>query len=156
MRVDTEQPITLSVRNGHAHCLLCGQGNPRSWGLSFRPGEETSVHGTLLPNASLQGYDGMLHGGVISALLDAAMTHCLFHRDVQAVTADLHVRFVAPVSAKEVVGLRAWIVSVQPPLYQLKAEIIQGERVMAWGEAKFLTRRGSRRKRRDSVGGPAA
>ena len=155
MRVDTDQPITLSVRNGHAHCLLCGQGNPGSWGLSFHPGQGTSVHGTVQPNAGLQGYEGMLHGGVISALLDAAMTPCLFHREVQAVTADLHVRFVEPVSAKEVVGVRAWIVSMRAPLYQLKAEIIQGDRVMAWGEAKFLMRRSSRRGRRAPVEGSA-
>jgi acyl-coenzyme A thioesterase PaaI-like protein len=105
----------------------------------------------LQANADLQGYDGMLHGGVISALLDAAMTHCLFHRDVQAVTADLHVRFMEPVSVTGSAMVRAWIVSVQPPLYRLQAEIVQGEKVMARGEAKFLTRRGVRTDRRDPV-----
>lgn len=138
---ETEQAITLSSRNGHAHCLLCGQGNPGSWGLSFRPGEGDSVRGTLQPNPSLQGYDGMLHGGVICGLLDAAMTHCLFHRGVQAVTADLHVRFVEPVSSEKPADVRASVLSVSPPLYRLQAEIFQDGQVKAWGEAKFLMRK---------------
>ncbi|NWF91171.1 MAG: PaaI family thioesterase [Ignavibacteriaceae bacterium] len=140
MRVDAEQLITLSARNGHAHCLLCGQQNPRSWGLFFHRGEGTSVHGTLHPNDGLQGYDGMLHGGVIASLLDAAMTHCLFHLGVQAVTGDLHVRFVQPVSCCATVDVRAHIASASPPLYYLKAELLEGDRVMAWGEATLIRR----------------
>jgi uncharacterized protein (TIGR00369 family) len=144
---ESERQIAFSDRNGHAHCLLCGGRNPESWGLSFAPGKDGSVHATLAPHAGLQGYDGILHGGVTCALLDAAMTHCLFHQGVQAVTADLHVRFVRPVSAAEGVGLRAWIVATRPPLYRLGSEILQGGRVAARGEATFLMRRRSRRTR---------
>ena len=142
MPVDRRQQEGLGLHFGHSHCILCGQDNPGSWQLSFHPGEGTSVHGSFIPSTHLQGYDGLLHGGVICSFLDAAMTHCLFHRDVRAVTADLHVRFVEAISAGRPVRVRAWIVSVQPPLYRLKAEILQEDRVMAWGEAKFLARRG--------------
>jgi len=72
------------------------------------------------------------------------MTHCLFHHGVQAVTGDLHVRFVEPVSCNVSLEIRAWVLSSYPPLYRLRAEIICNERVMAWAEAKFMLRRGLR------------
>ena len=77
---------------------------------------------------------------MIAALLDAAMTHCLFHRGVQAVTGDLRVRFVQPVSCDAALDIRAWLLSFTPPLYRLKAEIIHDEHVVAWSEAKFMER----------------
>jgi uncharacterized protein (TIGR00369 family) len=89
-------------------------------------------------HAGLQGYDGVLHGGVIASLLDAAMTHCLFHQGVQAVTGDLHIRFVRPVACDLAVDLRAWIVSAAPPLYRLRAELAHEGTLLAWGEAKFM------------------
>ncbi len=139
--METSNDLEISVLNGHAHCLLCGHHNPASWGLCFHHGEGTSVHAALPPSAGLQGYEGVLHGGVLCALLDAAMTHCLFHRGVRAFTADLHVRFLEPVSSAEGVRVRAWIVAEHSPLYRLASEIVQGDRVMARGEARFMKRR---------------
>lgn len=49
---------------------------------------------TFSGNPGLQEYEGQLHGRVISSLLDAAMTHCLFHHGIEAVTGELYVRFV--------------------------------------------------------------
>lgn len=134
------QPITLSVRHGHAHCILCGQNNPSSWGVRFDAGEGNSVHGTMRPNTDFQGYDGILHGGVIAALLDAAMTHCLFHIDVQAVTGDLHVRFLQPVSASATIDVRAHVISATSRVFYLRSELCDRDRLMAWGEGTFVRR----------------
>jgi hypothetical protein len=71
-------------------------------------------------------------------LLDAAMTHCLFHHGVQAVTGDLRVRFLRLVSCAAALDLRAWVLSSRPPLYNLRAELVHERCVMAWAEAKFL------------------
>lgn len=60
-----------------------------------------------------QGYQGVLHGGMISTLLDAAMTHCLFHQGIEAVTADLQVRFLKPVSCDQMLELRAKLLGGQ-------------------------------------------
>ncbi|NLI78754.1 MAG: hypothetical protein GX442_20230 [Candidatus Riflebacteria bacterium] len=42
------------------------------------------------------GYAALVHGGVIAALADAAMTHCLFGNDVSAYTARLEVTYRRP------------------------------------------------------------
>ena len=140
MSVTTEDPLTISAKNGHTRCLFCGERNPWSLKLVFQADDDGVVKTNFHSNGGLQGYDGMLHGGVMAALLDAAMTHCLFHCGVQAVTGDLHVRFVKPVSCNASLKIRAWVLSSHPPLYRLKAEIVHDKRVMAWAEAKFMQR----------------
>jgi uncharacterized protein (TIGR00369 family) len=91
-------------------------------------------------HAGLQGYEGILHGGVIAALLDAAMTHCLFYHGVRAVTGDLRVRFVRPVACTVLLEIRAWVLTICPPLYHLQSEIIVDGGIMAWAKARFMQR----------------
>jgi uncharacterized protein (TIGR00369 family) len=141
MSVTTEDPEIIGSRSGHGRCLLCGKLNPKSLNLSFHAADSGVVKTQFQAPSELQGYDGILHGGVIAALLDAAMTHCLFHRGVQAVTGDLHVRFVQPVACNVMLDIRAWVLLSHPPLYRLKAEIVVDGHVLAWGEAKFLQHR---------------
>lgn len=127
--------------NGHTHCLLCGERNPFSLGLRFHDGEEGLVWSRFRALPRFQGYDGILHGGVICAVLDSAMTHCLFHRGVEAVTGDLRVRFLAPIPCGADLHVRAWPLSETPPLYRVAGIIVSGGRVMARAEAKFMQRR---------------
>ena len=140
MSAITEDPVTISAHNGHSRCLLCGTLNPKSLNLSFQAAGDGVVRTRFEAHTDLQGYDDILHGGVIASLLDAAMTHCLFHRGVQAVTGDLHVRFIRTISCNASLEVQAWVLYSHPPLYRLKAEIVVDDRVMAWAEAKFMQR----------------
>jgi len=140
MSATIEDRATFSTRNGHARCLLCGEQNPASLKLRFVAGSGGTVSAKFKSHAGLQGYNDVLHGGVIAALMDSAMTHCLFHHGVQGLTGDLHVRYLRPVSCGATVEIRAAIVSSRPPLYVLKAELLLQEAVMARAEAKFMQR----------------
>lgn len=143
-KVDTgsqEESCQDYTPESHAGCLLCGRSNSLSLGLRFKPDGTGAVRTEVRLNGRLQGYEGMLHGGVISSLLDAAMTHNLFHAGIEAVTADLRVRFVHPVPCRGRVTLRSWILKSFPPLYSVRAELLIREQVMAWGEGKFSHRR---------------
>ena len=57
-----------------------------------------SVEGVFAARAPLEGYSGLLHGGVAAAFLDGAMTNCLFAHGVRALTAELTVRYREPVA----------------------------------------------------------
>ena len=122
----------------HEHCLMCGQRNPDSLRLEFRQNGDGRVCARFQGNPRLQGYDGILHGGIVGALLDAAMTHCLFYRGIQAVTGDLRVRFRKPVPCDASLEICAWLASQAPPVYHLKAELLRGTEVMAWARASFM------------------
>jgi len=86
--------IKNSIKYGHYNCLLCGDNNPWSLGLDYKLLDDGRVFTLFKGNKSLQGYKGILHGGVISALLDSAMVHCLFNHDIEAVTAEMTIRFM--------------------------------------------------------------
>jgi uncharacterized protein (TIGR00369 family) len=138
MSATTETTIFGPAERGHAHCLICGKHTPWSLGLQFRADEAGRVCTEFQADPRLQGYDGILHGGVIASLLDAAMTHCLFHRGVRAVTGDLHIRFVHPIACSSRVEIGARVVLEKSPLYRLKADVRCAGRIMAWAEAKFV------------------
>ena len=138
MFVTTEDTGTVSARNGHSRCLICGRLNPRSLNLSFQVKEDGGVETEFSPSPELQGYQGVLHGGVIASLLDAAMTHCLFHNDIKAVTGDLHVRYVHPIPCEAPLHIHAEITTAYSPLYCLESEIISDQVVMARAKVKFM------------------
>jgi len=148
MRVKTyvtiEGPVTISAKNGHAQFLLGGERNPWSLKLCFHPGDDDIVGTAFQTRHGLQGYDDTLHGGVIDALLDAAVTHCPFHHEVHAVTRELYDCFVQPVSCtvscNSVRNILTWVSSSFPSLYPIGAEPVHDKRVMAWAEANYLER----------------
>jgi acyl-coenzyme A thioesterase PaaI-like protein len=51
---------------------MCGPGNPLGLKLAFRVQPDDSVLAMFSCRESLRGYSETLHGGIISALLDAA------------------------------------------------------------------------------------
>jgi len=139
----TSSQATLDyIRAGeHPGCLLCGAANPFGLKLRFRVQSDGSVLAMVPCREIFQGYPEMLHGGVISALLDAAMTNALFSMGVVAVTAELSVRFLAPVSLDRGAVARASIREASSLLlYNVGAEIEQDRKVMARASAKFLVK----------------
>lgn len=123
---------------GHDRCLMCGSNNPLSFKLNFDCDENNHVSALFQSHMWLQGYSDILHGGITSALLDAAMTHCLFKHKIKAVTGDLRIRFLAPIPCDACVKLVAFLDSQTPPLYVVKAELYYNGQVMARATAKFM------------------
>ena len=124
--------------HAHENCIICGSANPYSLGLEFYAVDDSSVETCFSGSETLQGYTGLLHGGVTSALLDAAMVHCLFHKGVRAVTADLHVRFLEQIDCRRELKIKAWLISSRFGLHKLKAEMIQDNKIAARASAKFM------------------
>jgi uncharacterized protein (TIGR00369 family) len=125
----------------HPQCLLCSAANPFGTKLEFKVQTDGSVLAVFPCRQLLQSYPETLHGGVISALLDAAMTNVLFSIGIVAVTAELTVRFVAPVSLDRVALVRAAIEqSASHPLYYVRAELEQDGSLKARASAKFMVR----------------
>jgi acyl-coenzyme A thioesterase PaaI-like protein len=128
----------LETKHRHNNCAICGEKNLLSMEINFISAENNSIYANLTPHSGLQGYDGYLHGGVISTLLDAAMTHCLFHYGVVAVTGDLHIRFLHLVPYDVCLTVRAQIKNTKHKLYLVSAELLFNNLVFAKAEAKFM------------------
>lgn len=123
----------------HPNCLFCRRQNELGLELEFRAIAPGSVRAELKCPSMLQSYPQTLHGGITSALIDAAMTNCLFSLGVVAVTAELTIRYVSPVKLDCGLEVYAKVESNEPPLYFLSAEMKQNGYVVTRGKAKFFS-----------------
>jgi acyl-coenzyme A thioesterase PaaI-like protein len=78
------------------HCFGCGQKNPVGLKLVFGwDGEEYVT--TYVPRPEHQSYGGVVHGGLLATVLDETMGRMLWEAYGPAYTAELRVRYLAPV-----------------------------------------------------------
>jgi acyl-coenzyme A thioesterase PaaI-like protein len=124
--------------SAHPGCVVCGGANDRGLRLRYAPGDGNRVQAELNCDGSLEGYGGRLHGGIIAAALDGAMTHCLFALGRTAVTAELTVRFRHPVATGRPATVRARLERDLGPLYLLEAELVHDGVIKAVASAKFM------------------
>lgn len=129
-----------AARQTHASCMVCGDPacNAGSLGLRFVRDGEGGVNTLFRVEARHQGYGGLLHGGMICTLLDAAMVHCLFEHGVCALTAEMTVRFVAPIEVGQDVAVIARLVGERRGLYRVEASVSGQRQVFARASAKFV------------------
>lgn len=119
-------------------CIVARPRSEGGYGMRFTLRDDGSVEGAFPCEACFQGYPDRLHGGVAATLLDAVMSNCLFARRVRGMTARLNIRYREAVELDQPAVVRGWIVRAAPPLYELKAELRQGDKVRALAEAKFF------------------
>ncbi len=136
-----DQTDADAPHSSHRFCLMCGTDNPLSFGLKFKKIGESAVSTTFTGNSNFQGYTGVMHGGVLSALLDTAMAQCLLHQNIEAVTGELNVRYLEQVNCDTTLDIKAWVDSSLPPLYHLKSQICIGDKIVCKGKAKFMERK---------------
>lgn len=143
MITDTRQNNLESLQARlHSRCRLCGRENAAGFHLTFTACEDGSVQAGVLCGPEHMGYEDRLHGGVVSSLLDSAMTNCLFSHGVHAFTAELKVRYHHPVRVGVPVIVRAWREARCSKLHLLKAELVQNGEKKASASAKFMESRG--------------
>jgi uncharacterized protein (TIGR00369 family) len=126
----------------HPRCVACSPDNKSGLKLNFEDAGGGVVRAAFDCSAAFEGYPGQLHGGIISTLLDAAMANCLFAQDLQAVTAELSVRFKAPVVLKHQATAEAKVVRDLFPLFLMEASLTQDGEVKAVATAKFIVPQG--------------
>jgi hypothetical protein len=80
----------------HSQCLFNRQ-QPVAFGLQWIFDDSGMFNGTCVCNEAHQGYDGMVHGGVIASIIDASMAQCLMGHDVVGYTVDLTIKYRKPV-----------------------------------------------------------
>ena len=121
---------------------MCGAGNPHGLGLVFTPSSDGGgVEARFDCAESAEGYTGLVHGGVVSMLMDAAMAQCLFHLGHVAHTGELKIRFRHPVAVGHEARVRAWLERSRGRVHVLGADLRQDGIVKAVATAKFLEAR---------------
>ena len=139
MTIDLMQTELMKMQSQvHANCVVCSSSNERGLRLEFALLADGSVQASFDCDKAFEGYANVLHGGVISSLLDGAMTSCMFAHGCPSVTAELNVRFRHPVVTGQTATVRASITRSAPPLYLMEAELLQNGQVKATATGKFM------------------
>lgn len=122
------------------YCFVCGEKNPAGLHLSFSL-HDGKVTAEFVPQKVHQGYKGIVHGGIISALLDEAMVKAALLQGMPAVTAEISIRFKNPLLSGERVLVEASIVKMHRKIIETSAVAKKTDNtVIAEGHAKLLRR----------------
>ena len=130
--------LTDTRKRLHPNCVVCSRSNTRGLQLEFDLCEDGSVTSDFELDETLEGYHGVPHGGVISAVFDGAMGNCLFAQGCTPVTAQLNIRFRHPFTMHRTATVSARIVSSSNSVYVLEAKITQNGKIKATAEGKFV------------------
>ena len=132
-----------AVVGSHVMCAVCStpENNFYSLGMNFTVVSDGKVTGYFIVEPRHQGYLGLLHGGIASSLLDAAMTHCLLQQDIPALTAQLDVRFHHPIKVGDRVTVIGQCEGERRGLYSLSAQLQVGGECRVSAKGRFLCKK---------------
>ncbi|MDF1500380.1 MAG: PaaI family thioesterase [Anaerolineales bacterium] len=107
------------------HCFVCGVENKSGLGLEFfEDGQGRVAAEPCLPE-SYQGYPGIVHGGIVAAMLDEVAGRAAMIDDHThfRLTAKLAIRYRRPVPTGETIRLQGWVEEDRGRLVTAHAEV---------------------------------
>ncbi|SRR5581483_621057 len=120
-------------------CFGCGPGNPIGLHLDFELHPDGGVAARFTPAAEHQGWDGVMHGGLVTVLLDEAMAWAAAQKTEMYYTGRLEVRYRRPVRTSQELLLRGWITRDRGSRLETEAQVQDaGGQVLAEASALFV------------------
>ncbi len=120
-------------------CFACGPNNAIGLHLNFeKNAQKKSAYTKLAVSNDFCGWSGILHGGIISTILDEAMAHACFAANIPCVTGELVVRFKKPVPTEKEIEIFGQIDEVRGRLIYCSAKIMREGTVLAEGHSKMV------------------
>ncbi len=121
------------------YCFVCGKHNPL--GLKASLEVDTDAHSAscqLVIPAEYQGWEGMVHGGVIAALLDEVCAYAGMTIAQQIVTGELKTRYHKPVPVERLVRVSAKAGEPLRRTVTVEAQLSLEGQVLASAQAKMV------------------
>ena len=86
-----------------ADCFICGRENEHGLKMVFFDDGESTVISRVTPNQMFQGYPGVVHGGILAAILDEVVGRVVMAKDHHRfmMTVNLTVKYRLPVTVGE-------------------------------------------------------
>ncbi|MFZ1947293.1 MAG: PaaI family thioesterase [bacterium] len=91
-------------------CFVCGKANPIGLKVDFRVDRRRlTISGVFTPRREHEGYKGIMHGGLVGALLDEAMVKLLWEVGMKAVSASLEIKLARPAVVGRPLAISGWV-----------------------------------------------
>jgi uncharacterized protein (TIGR00369 family) len=137
--IDSANAILAEVRDvRHPHCRLCGSENEHGLRLKFEMDANGDVMAEFGCEPDYMGYPGIVHGGVVAAMIDSAMSNCLFVRRTNGVTAEFSIRYLHSLRLNRKAIVRARVDRLTSRLWYLSGEVWQENRMAATAKSKYM------------------
>jgi uncharacterized protein (TIGR00369 family) len=131
--------IDMKELRDNQRCYVCGKKNPIGLAVDFEiDADVRSIHARFTPLNDHQGYENIVHGGILSALLDEAMAKLAFSIGIPVVTAEMTVKFKAPATPGEELTISGKLTQETKRLILSEAKIERGPVVIAEATGKLL------------------
>ena len=132
--------ISIDVRRDYRQCFGCGQDNPIGLKLSFQWDGKTA-RAEFTPTEPYQGWPGLVHGGIITCLLDEAMGWAVLFEGMNCVTAEIEVKLRRPAAIDQPLVITAHLTRKTRKLVETRAAVaLKDGTLVAEGKARhFVT-----------------
>ena len=121
------------------HCYACGKDNPAGLQGVFAVDKSTrTITGRFIPRREHEGWQGIVHGGIMVTLLDEAMVKLAAHLGIPTVSAEIAVKFKAPAAPGEELFISGRLVKDAGRLIEAEATVMRGPVVIAEAKGKLL------------------
>ena len=114
--------ISIDTAKGYSMCFGCGQDNPIGLKLNFTWDGKTA-RAEFTPTKFYQGWSGLVHGGIITCILDEAMGYAALFGGMNCVTAKMQVKLRRPASIDKPLIITSSIIRNTRRLVETKANI---------------------------------
>jgi len=114
-------------------------GSKNNYGMKLTPYIENSkVVANYVFEPRFQGGPGLVHGGILSAVLDDLMGYACVIHDRSCVTAKLEVNYIVPVPVDDEYLLQAWVKEIDDKKLYLESSIIKDDVVHTESKGLFI------------------
>jgi acyl-coenzyme A thioesterase PaaI-like protein len=103
-------------------CFGCGRDNPIGLKLCFEWDGKTA-RAEFTPGEYHQGWSGFLHGGIITCVLDEALTYAAYFTGVDCITAEINVRIKLSAPVNQPMVVASSVVKKTRKLIETKASL---------------------------------
>jgi acyl-coenzyme A thioesterase PaaI-like protein len=108
----------------HSTCFACGLGNKHGLHLEFKDSPNGCGCEVSIP-PHFQSYEGVVHGGIVATVLDAAMVHSLREKCGDApLTCRLEVRYLRAIPPGQVIRVSARRAGKRGRMVMAEAELV--------------------------------
>ena len=108
------------------HCFVCGTDNVNGLQMKFYDDNHETVCSTLVVDDRFQGYPGIVHGGILAAMLDEAVGRVAMIGDHHhfMMTVNLTAQYRHPVPVNTELTVEGKIIKLRGRLGKARGEII--------------------------------
>jgi uncharacterized protein (TIGR00369 family) len=122
----------------HSICFACGAGNKHGLHLEFKDSPNGCGCDVSIPS-HFQSYEGVIHGGIVATMLDAAMVHTLQEKcGGNPLTCRLEVHYLRAVPPGEILTVHARATGKRGRVILADAEIVCSNQCFARAHGAFI------------------